>query len=97
MTSVYKGSPYTLNLVYQEIKNRWGEKEAEDYDPRKNCFTYRAWKEMGYQVKKGEKAIKSITFVPIDFKDKKTGKVETKSVPRNVNLFYQTQVDKIEQ
>jgi N-terminal domain of anti-restriction factor ArdC len=44
-------------------EGRWGEEEAEHYDPLENCFTLATWNKLGYKVKKGEKAIRSITYV----------------------------------
>ena len=44
-------------IIRKQIKARWGEREAESYDPRENCFTFHAWKAKGYRIKKGEKAL----------------------------------------
>ena len=91
-TSVYKGGE-TAHFVRQMIYARWGLEAAEEYNPRKNCFTYRGWKERGFQVKRGEKAIPSWTYIEVLEKDSKTGDDEVVAVyKRNVNLFYKTQV-----
>ena len=93
--SVWKGSLTTASIVMSEIASRWGEKEAENYDPRKNCFTLPTWNKLGYRVKKGEKAIKSITFIK-EFEDEDDDlSVEGKTYPKNVYLFYIKQVEKM--
>lgn len=94
-SSVWKGSSYTAGTTAKEIEKRWGIEESKKYQPAQNCFTYKGWRERGYQVKKGEKGIKSITFIKGTKKDKKTGKIEDASYPKNVTLFYYLQVEKI--
>lgn len=39
-----------------------------DIQPRSNVFTYNAWLAAGRQVRKGEKGIRIVTFIPIDGK-----------------------------
>ena len=89
-TSVWKGSNHTASMVLNEIKARFGAKVAEDYDPRENCFTFLGWKQRGYHVKKGEKAIRSITFIKDEDED---GEV-ARSYPKTVFLFCEAQVEK---
>jgi len=86
LTSIYKGGRSAL-FVRAEIKNRFGKKESQKYNPTENCFTFNGWRQRGYSVKKGEKAIKSVTFI----KDEETGD----TYPRPVFLFAQPQVSKI--
>ena len=95
--STWKGSIWTAANVAAQIAERWGDAEAAKYDPRINCFTYNTWLAMGYQVKKGEKALKSVTFIPTAKTDKETGEEKITKRPRNVNLFYILQVKPIEQ
>ena len=89
--SNYKGSIATKKMVASQIKERWGEKEVAKYNPLKNCLPFRAWSEAGYMIKKGEKALKSITFVEVE---DKAGNV-VKKYPKTVNLFYIKQVEKV--
>lgn len=91
MTTNYKGSQATKQKVENQIIQRWGEEEAKNYDPSKNCMTYKQWLDNGYKVKKGEKAIKSFTVVE---KKDEDGNPE-KSYIKTVNLFYIKQVEKI--
>ena len=88
--SNWTGSESTLNLVKKQIAQRWGEDEANRYNPKENCLTFKNWLKNGYIVKKGEKAIKS--FVIVEKKDKETGKVIEKT-SKSINLFYELQVE----
>ena len=88
--SNWTGSESTLNLVKKQIAQRWGEDEANRYNPKENCLTFKNWLKNGYIVKKGEKALKS--FVIVEKKDKETGKVIEKT-PKSINLFYELQVE----
>lgn len=90
--SNYTGSQATFSMIFNQIKARWGEKEAKRYDPLRNCLTYRAWIDAGFRVRRGEKALKSITFIPVE--DSETGKV-VDCYRRTVNLFYYRQLEKI--
>ena len=89
--SNYSGSEKTYELVAKQIAERYREDEVKNYDPYKNCLTFKQWLENGYRVKKGEKSLKSITV--IEETDKK-GKVIKKHV-RTINLFYYLQGEKI--
>ena len=91
IVSTWKGSEITSDLIRKQIFDRFGEEEANNYDPKSNCLTYNRWLELGYQVRKGEKALKS--FIIIEKKDKK-GEVVSK-YPKRVNLFYIKQVEQV--
>ena len=86
----WKGSLKTADAVRQEIANRWGAQEAENYNPTTNCFTFKTWKAKGYFVKKGEKAIRSMTIKEVTDEDTN----EIKKYPKTVYLFYIKQVEK---
>jgi N-terminal domain of anti-restriction factor ArdC len=89
----WKGSEDTAEAVRNEIARRWGETEAENYDPTKNCFTFNTWKAKGYHVKKGEKAIRSITLVEASDPDSEGDEKEVIRYPKPVYLFYIKQVE----
>ncbi len=36
--------------------------------PRENVFTYRAWRALGRQVKRGQHGIRVVTFIPVEEK-----------------------------
>src|SRR5438105_239925 len=86
----WRGSAQTASAVREEIAKRYGEEEAANYDPLANCFTFRTWRTKGYHVKKGEKAIRSMTLKEV--KDEDTQ--EVKKYPKTVYLFYIKQVEK---
>jgi len=91
----WKGSLNTANAVRQEIAKRWGSEEAKHYDPLKNCFTFKTWLAKGYHVKKGEKAIRSMTLVEKEDPNAEKGEVtEKRTYPKTVYLFYIKQVEK---
>ena len=90
----WKGSVDTAEAVRKEIAQRWGEDEAEKYDPTKNCFTFDTWKAKGFHVKRGEKAIRSKTLVEVEDPNAKEGdETEVKRYPKTVYLFYIKQVE----
>jgi hypothetical protein len=89
----WKGSKKTYDHVRSVIAQRWGEEEAEKYDPLVNCFTGATWHSKGYLIKKGEKAIKSETVIERETEDE-NGEITVNRIPRIVNLFYIKQVEK---
>ena len=91
LVSPYKGSEATYEMVKEQIEKRWGEERAEEYDPHVDCMPFSSWFSQGYIVKKGQKALKSITFVEV--KNEKDEVV--KKIRRVVNLFHRRQVEKI--
>jgi hypothetical protein len=95
----WRGSQQTADAVREEIARRWGDKEAEKYDPLTNCFTIGTWNQLGYRVKKGEKAIRSVTYVegtdqPDIDDDAEDDEPEVRTYRKPVYLFYRTQVEK---
>lgn len=89
--SPYRGSEATYEMVKEQIAERWGEDAAEEFDPHTDAMPFVSWAAYGYRVKKGQKCLKSITFVEV--KDDK-GKVVRK-IKRTVNLFHKRQVEKV--
>ena len=87
----FTGSDLTRTMIKNQISERWGEAEAARYDPYQNARTFAQWLKLGYRVKKGEKSLRSITYV--ETKDEQ-GNV-TKRIPRPVLLFYRLQVEKV--
>lgn len=69
-----------------------------DIQPRENVFTYQAWQALGRQVRKGERGVKILTYIPVDKKAKDADnddetKVKHYSVPRSVSVFHISQTD----
>ena len=89
--SPYTGSTLTYDLMAKQIEARWGTAEVQRYDPYSNALTFAQWIKEGFVVKKGEKALKSITFVE---KKDRDGKV-VKKFKRTICLFYIKQVEKL--
>jgi hypothetical protein len=87
----YRGSLATASRTKAEIEKRWGPQAASEYLPEHNCRTYAEWRKIGYKVKPGEKAIKSVTV--IEEKDEKGNVIKT--YPLTVNLFYVSQVSRV--
>ena len=86
----WKGSALTYKMVYDQILIRYGETMARKLDPARNCRTYRDWLYYGFQVRQGEKALKSVVYIPIE----KDG-VITDVLRRQVSLFYFNQLERI--
>jgi len=84
----FKGSEKTYEDVREQIRKRFGDEVAEEYDPYTDCMPFSFWSKGGYRIKPGSKAFKSVTFVEV--KNEK-GEVERK-VRRIVNLFHRKQV-----
>lgn len=87
--SSYRGSERTLEMVRDQIKERWGIKEARSFDPYHDCMTATAWLAAGFKIKRNEKALKSVTFIESEDAD---GHM-TQKVRRVVNLFHRRQVE----
>lgn len=90
--SPFTGSETTKKIIAEQIRERWGEEAVKEYDPYTNCMTARSWMlRRQMKIKKGERALKSITLC--ESKDKKTGFVRKFSRP--VYLFSWLQVEPI--
>ena len=79
--------------IYQEFMARGIPESA--IEPRRNVFTYQAWRALGRQVRNGEHGVKIVTFVRATRKDKKTGEEETYSRPWHTTVFHVSQTDAI--
>ena len=70
---------------------------ADEINPRENVFTYRAWQALGRQVRKGEKGIKVITYIPLDPKRREDGTIDPKrpggARPWSTTVFHISQTD----
>lgn len=60
--------------------------------PRENVFTFKAWKAIGRVVKKGEKGVKVVSWIPV--KEKGTEKVIGKR-PKTTTVFHITQTEEL--
>ncbi len=89
--STWRGSEKTAEQMRQQIRERFGDKAAKEYDPSKHVLTLRQWGRYGVHVKKGESALQ--TFTIIENTDPDAG--EMKSVRRSVPVFHYLQTDLI--
>ena len=87
--SGFTGSTTTRDMVSAEIERRWGKAEVKRYDPERNCLTFARWASLNFSVKRGEKCIRSTTF--IEQADAEGNVIKT--IPRPVFLFYYLQVE----
>lgn len=91
IVSPYRGSEATYEMVKEQIAAKWGEECAEEFDPYTDAMPLVSWTAYGYRVKKGEKALKSVTYV-----EQKNEKGEVvRKIRRVVNLFHHRQVLKL--
>ena len=90
LVSPYRGSEQTYEMVREQIRERWGDECADEFDPHTDAMPLVSWASYGYRVKAGSKALKSVTYVEV--KNVK-GEVE-KKIRRVVNLFHKRDVEK---
>ena len=91
LLSPYRGSTTTYEMVKQQIQARYGKECAEKYDPRTDAMPLISWMSYGFKVRKGEKALKSVTYVEVK---NDAGEV-IKKIRRVVNLFHKRQIEKM--
>ena len=91
LASPYRGSEKTYEMVKEQTRERWGDELADEFDPYTDCMPLVSWTAYGYRVRKGEKALKSVTYVEV--KNEKEEIVRT--IRRSINLFHHCQVLKV--
>lgn len=89
--SPWRGSEQTAEAVREQIRERFGDEAADEFDPVTDAMPLVSWAAYGYRVRRGEKALKSVTYVEI--KDDE-GTAE-KKIRRSINLFHKRQVEKV--
>jgi len=84
-------------INYENIINGFVEKglNAEDITPRKNVFTYNAWRALGRYVRRGERGVKIVTWIKYDKVDKKSGEVTAHRMPHTTTVFHISQTAEI--
>ena len=88
LVSPYREGKKSYEDVKEQLRQRYGDEVAEEYDPHTDCMPFAFWARGGYRIKPGSKAFKSVTFVEV-LNEK--GEVERK-IRRIVNLFHKKQV-----
>jgi hypothetical protein len=89
--SPYRGSEKTYAMVKEQLRERYGNECAEEFDPHFDAMPAISWMNYGYRIRRGEHALKSVTFV--DVEDEQGESV--RKVRRVVNLFHKNQVEKV--
>lgn len=72
--------------------------EKQEIEEPEQIHTYQIWKELGYQVQKGQKAITQITiwkFTPAKDQDNQMLEEEGKMFLKKASFFSASQVEKI--
>lgn len=64
---------------------------ASEIRPKENVFTFNAWKALGRVVKKGEKGVKILTWIPMETKDGKS-----KVRPWTSHVFHVSQTEELQ-
>ncbi|MCX6757613.1 MAG: hypothetical protein NTZ44_01900 [Candidatus Nomurabacteria bacterium] len=89
--SSFTGSEVTKKLMEEAIISRYGRAELKNLDCYHTMRTFHSWVKLGFKVRKGEKAFKSITYIEV--KDS-AGNVIRK-IKRPCFLFYYKQIEPI--
>jgi hypothetical protein len=87
--TAWTGSEKTEELVREQIRERWGDDEADNYNPRFSARPFRAWSKLGFKIKPNSKALRS--FVVLKTEDKETG--EIKKIFKTIFLFHTKQIE----
>ena len=91
LISPYRGSEATYEMVKEQLRQRYGDKCANEFDAYTDAMPLISWASYGYRVRKNEKALKSVTYLEVK---NDRGEIE-KKIRRVVNLFHKNQVQKV--
>lgn len=87
----------TGKYVKAMIVNSEGIEEEKEIEIPEEIHTYGHWKELGYQVQKGQKAVAKFGVWKYTEKEKEDGKREKHMFLKNSAFFAPSQVEVIEQ
>lgn len=84
------------HVIYREFMDRGI--PYQDIKPRENVLTFHAWRAKGRTVKKGEKGVKVVTWIPIVAKDGESKGKEGKVALRctSATVFHESQTKELE-
>lgn len=91
LVSPWRGSERSEEDVRKQVRERWGDETADEFNAASDAMPFSSWVSQGYMVRKNSKALKSITVVEI--RDPEDDKV-VKKIRRTVCLFHKRQVQK---
>lgn len=80
--------------VYMTVEDKDGNKQQVEIP--EEIHTYAKWKQMGYQVQKGQKAITQVVIWKHTTRENEDGEDESKMFMKKASFFKQSQVEKIE-
>lgn len=86
--STWRGSEKTAEQMRQQVKERFGDKAAKEYDAKRHVMSLKQWGRFGIKIKAGETALKTYTVIE---NDDETG--EAKRVRRSIPVFHYLQTD----
>jgi len=89
--SPYRGSEATYEAVKAQVRERFGDEYADEFDPYTDAMPLVSWAAYGFRIKRGERALKSVTIMEIKDPDGKT----VRKIRRVVNLFHKLQTEKV--
>ena len=87
----YTGSEVTKNLIAKQVEEKYGASEIKNMDCYTNVRSLKSWMALGYRVRKGEKALKSMIITETKDSD---GNI-LKKHHKPIFLFYYRQVSLI--
>ena len=90
--SPFTGSASTKSMMEKAVQEKYGKAELKNLDCYHNMRTFQNWLSLGWKVRKGEKAFKSI--VVREVKDENGDVI--KKITHPCFLFYYRQVEKID-
>lgn len=91
--SPWRGSEKTAELMREQIRERFGDKEAKVYDPKRHVMSLRHWGRFGVKIRAGESALRTYTIIENDHEEEG----EQKSVRRSIPVFHYLQTDLVQQ
>ena len=91
ITSPWRGSEKTYEMVREQLRERYGDEVADEFDPSSDAAPFLTWASAGFRIKHHERALKSVTYVEVK---NERGEIE-KKIRRTVNLFHKRQVEKV--
>ena len=85
-------SPVIIQLVNRGIPLA----DITTFGPGQNVRTYRAWRSIGRQVRKGERSVRCTVWLSVEKPDKRNPeKTKVVSYPKNACVFHIDQTDAI--
>lgn len=91
--SPWKGSEKTAEQMREQIRERFGDKVAKSYDPKRHVMSLRHWSRFGVRINPGESALRTYTLIENDYEEDG----EHKSIRRSIPVFHYLQTDLVTQ